>query len=79
MESVLDRVAQKLQQQERLTRDDALELFATGDVIRLGRLAHQVKRARWGDHAHFVINRQINPSNVCVLSCRFCDFATKFS
>lgn len=77
MESVLDRVAQKLQQQERLTRDDALELFATRDVIRLGRLAHQVKRARWGDHAHFVINRQINPSNICVLSCRFCDFATK--
>jgi aminodeoxyfutalosine synthase len=24
-----------------------------------------------------VINQQINPSNVCVLSCRFCDFATK--
>jgi len=36
-----------------------------------------VKRSRWGDRAHFVINRQINPSNICVLSCRFCDFATK--
>src|SRR3989338_2724390 len=77
MAPVLDRVAQKISQQERLTREDALELFATDDVIRLGRLADQVKRARWANHAHFVINRQINPSNICVLSCKFCDFASK--
>jgi aminodeoxyfutalosine synthase len=77
MEPVLDRVTRKLQQQERLTREDALELFAARDLIRLGRLADQAKRRRWQDRAHFVINRQINPSNVCVLSCRFCDFATK--
>jgi aminodeoxyfutalosine synthase len=77
MAAVLDRVAQKLHDRARLTREEALELFATRDVIRLGRLADQAKRARWHDRAHFVINRQINPSNVCVLSCRFCDFATK--
>ncbi len=77
MASILDRVALKVQQQERLTREDALELFKTDDLIRLGRLADQVKRRRWEDRVHFVINRQINPSNVCVLSCRFCDFATK--
>ncbi len=61
----------------RLTRNEALELFATQDLLRLGQLADQAKRARWGNQAHFVINRQINPTNVCVLSCRFCDFATK--
>ena len=77
MASILDRVALKVQQQERLTREDALELFKTDDLIRLGRLADQVKHRRWEDRVHFVINRQINPSNVCVLSCRFCDFATK--
>ena len=77
MASVLDRVTQKIQQRERLTRDEALELFEARDLIWLGRLADEVKRSRWSDRAHFVINRQINPSNVCVLSCRFCDFATK--
>ena len=77
MATILDGVAQKVQQGERLTRDEALELFETPDVIRLGRFADWVKRARWGDRAHFVLNRQINPSNICVLSCRFCDFATK--
>jgi aminodeoxyfutalosine synthase len=30
-----------------------------------------------GDQVFFVINRYINPTNVCVLSCKFCDFAKK--
>ena len=77
MDAVLDRVEQRLQSEERLTGEDALGLFESRDLIRLGRLADQVKRKRWGDRAHFVVNRQINPSNICVLSCRFCDFATK--
>ncbi|MBI2104418.1 MAG: aminofutalosine synthase MqnE [Candidatus Omnitrophica bacterium] len=77
MAAVLDRLAQKLQQGERLAREEALALFGTRDVVALGRLAGAAKRARFGERAHFVINRQINPSNVCVLSCRFCDFATK--
>ena len=77
MASILDSVADKLKRQERLSRQDALEMFESRDVLRLGRLANQLKQARWGNRAHFVINRQINPTNVCVLSCRFCDFATK--
>jgi len=77
MASVLDRVAQDVQAGERLSRDEAINLFASPDVIRVGRLADQAKRTRWADRAHFVINRQVNPTNVCVLSCRFCDFATK--
>ncbi|MBI3330897.1 MAG: aminofutalosine synthase MqnE [Candidatus Omnitrophica bacterium] len=77
MTGLLERVAQRLQQGERLAREDALALFETRDLVGLCRLAGQAKRARFGERAHFVINRQINPSNVCVLSCRFCDFATK--
>ena len=75
--SVLETVETQIQRGERLTREDALELFLADDVVGLGRLADHAKRARWSDRAHFVINRQINPSNVCVLSCTFCDFATK--
>ena len=77
MASILDRVTDRLARQERLDRADALELFETGELLRLGKLANQVRQAKWGNRAHFVINRQINPTNVCVLSCKFCDFATK--
>jgi aminodeoxyfutalosine synthase len=74
---LLSRVEELVGRRERLSREDAIALFGVRDVVRLGRLADQIKRARWGNAAHFVINRQINPSNVCVLHCRFCDYATK--
>ena len=77
MKSVKGSIVQKIEQRERLAREEALELFETDDLVKLGQLADQAKRARWDDRVHFVINRQINPTNVCVLSCRFCDFATK--
>ena len=77
MASLLDRITERLEGRDRLTREDALALFETRDLVRLGKLAHQAKQRRWNNRAHFVINRQINPTNVCVLSCKFCDFATK--
>jgi aminodeoxyfutalosine synthase len=61
----------------RLDRDDGLALFATDDLHGVGRMADHVKSAREGDRVYFVINRHITPTNVCVLSCRFCDFARK--
>jgi aminodeoxyfutalosine synthase len=77
MSDLLSAVEAKLDRGDRLTREDAIGLFGASDVVRLGRLADQVKQSRWSNRAHFVINRQINPTNVCVLSCRFCDFASK--
>lgn len=68
---------EKLNTGERLTREDGVALFATEDLLGLGWMANRVKQRRWGQHAHFVLNRQINPTNICVLSCKFCDFGTK--
>jgi aminodeoxyfutalosine synthase len=67
----------KLEDGERLTRDDGLALFETEDLLSVGRLADQAKTRREGDRVYFVINRHITPTNVCVLSCAFCDFARK--
>jgi aminodeoxyfutalosine synthase len=62
---------------QRLTRDDGLTLFETDDLLGVGRMADRVKTTREGDRVYFVINRHITPTNYCVLSCRFCDFARK--
>ena len=40
-------------------------------------MADHVKTRREGDRVFFVINRHITPTNVCVLACRFCDFARR--
>jgi aminodeoxyfutalosine synthase len=68
---------EKVQAGERLSFDDGLRIFQTDDFAAVGRMADYVKTKMWGDRAYFVLNRHINPTNVCVLSCSFCDFARK--
>jgi aminodeoxyfutalosine synthase len=60
----------------RLTQEDGVRLY-DAPLLELGRLAGAVARDRHGDRVYFTVNRQLNPTNVCVLSCRFCDYAKK--
>jgi aminodeoxyfutalosine synthase len=62
---------------ERLSREDGQLLFETEDLHGLGRMADFAKSRRHGDRVFFVLNRYVNPTNLCVLSCSFCDFARK--
>ncbi|HEX7787587.1 MAG TPA: aminofutalosine synthase MqnE [Methylomirabilota bacterium] len=62
---------------DRLSRQDGLVLFETPDLHGVGRMADFTKSRRHGDQVFFVLNRYVNPTNVCVLSCSFCDFARK--
>ena len=73
----LEPIWEKVRAGERLTREDGLGLFATEDLLGIGRMADHAKSRLEGDRAYFVINRHITPTNVCVLSCSFCDFARK--
>jgi aminodeoxyfutalosine synthase len=67
----------KVQDGVRLSPAEGLTLFASDDLFGLAHMANWVKEQKTGNRATFVVNRQINPTNVCVLSCRFCDYATK--
>jgi len=60
---------------ERLTASDAIELFRSDDIFAIGRLASHVAERKNGKNAYFVINRHINPTNICVNKCRFCAFS----
>ncbi|MBI3111435.1 MAG: aminofutalosine synthase MqnE [Ignavibacteriales bacterium] len=68
---------EKVQKGERLMLEDGVTMFHTGDIISLGKMAHHVQRRKSGDAVYFVLNQKIEPTNVCVLACKFCDFATK--
>jgi len=67
----------KVQAGERLTLDDGLALYRSPDLLGVGRMADHVRTRRHGRRATFVLNRQLNPTNICILSCKFCDFASK--
>jgi len=71
----LEPVWDKVRAGERLSRQDGLLLFESDDLLGVGRMADHAKTRREGDRVYFVINRHITPTNVCVLSCAFCDFA----
>lgn len=62
---------------ERLSFDDGVRMFGSDDFTALGKMADHAKRQVSGDRVYFVLNRQVNATNVCVLSCSFCDFAKK--
>jgi aminodeoxyfutalosine synthase len=62
---------------ERLTFDDALTLYSSGDILALGWMANCVREKLHGNIAYFNVNRHINPTNVCVASCRLCAFGRK--
>jgi len=68
---------EKVRSGTRLTKDDGLALYASDDLIAMGRMANEVARAKSGDSVYFVLNRKLEPTNICVLSCKFCDFAVK--
>src|SRR5437660_12136865 len=70
-------IAEKVERSARLTREDGLALFASPDLLAIGRLADAANRRRNGDRVFFAANQHINPTNVCVLrnTCVFCSFA----
>jgi FO synthase len=62
-----------------LTDDQALTLMtAEGDVLReVCRIADDLRREVVGDEVTYVVNRNINFTNVCYTGCRFCAFAQR--
>ncbi|HEV2670948.1 MAG TPA: aminofutalosine synthase MqnE [Gemmatimonadales bacterium] len=70
-------IAQKVERGERLTRADGLALFASPDLLTIGRLSDVANQRRNGNRVYFAANQHINPTNVCILrnTCVFCSFA----
>src|SRR6202051_2029533 len=70
-------IAEKVLKGERLNFDDGVALYRSGDILAVGWLANMVRERLHGDIAYFNVNRHINPTNVCVASCRLCAFGRK--
>jgi aminodeoxyfutalosine synthase len=61
----------------RISDTDAQRLFESKDLNALGALADLARQRKTGNRASYIINRYINYSNYCILSCQFCAFARK--
>ncbi len=61
----------------RLDFDDGMAMYRTPDLMTLGRMANWAAERRHGKKVYYVLNRQCNPTNFCVLDCKFCEFARR--
>jgi aminodeoxyfutalosine synthase len=62
---------------QRISEADALRLFESKDLNVVGAIADLARQRKVGRRASYIINRYINYSNYCILSCQFCSFARK--
>src|SRR5258705_11209200 len=62
---------------ERISESDALRLFESKDLNAVGAIADFARQRKAGERASYIVNRYINYSNYCILSCQVCAFARK--
>src|SRR5206468_9049848 len=70
-------IAEKVDAGQRLSEADALQVYRSTDLNALGVMASVVRERKNGNVATYILNRYINYSNICILSCQFCAFAAK--
>jgi aminodeoxyfutalosine synthase len=75
--SDLRSIAEKVEGEQRLSEAEAAQLYRSSDLNALGVMASAVRQRKNGNVATYILNRYINYSNVCILSCQFCAFAAK--
>jgi aminodeoxyfutalosine synthase len=72
---MLESIRNKVLSGQRLTKEDAIALFQSNDIFTIGRLGASVAEKKNGKNAYFIVNRHINPTNICVNRCKFCAFS----
>jgi aminodeoxyfutalosine synthase len=62
---------------ERINDGEATRLYRSTDINALGLIANVVRERKNGNRATYILNRYINYSNICILSCQFCAFGAR--
>jgi cyclic dehypoxanthinyl futalosine synthase len=73
--AIAEKIRKKVHAGERLSREEGVALIRDGELLELGALADEV---RWRLHPEpvvtYIIDRNINYTNVCTAQCAFCAF-----
>ncbi|CAN5510203.1 aminofutalosine synthase MqnE [soil metagenome] len=71
----LKQIAEKVRANERITFDEGVLLYETGELGYLGVLANYLREKRHGNKTYFNRNFHIEPTNLCVYDCKFCSYS----
>jgi len=75
MDPALEPVAEKVVSGVRLSREDALLLYRSHDLLGIGQLATMVRERLYGKKTFYVYNQHLNYTNVCINRCLFCAYS----
>ena len=70
---------EKIVNAERLSEDDGRVLFEKASLPFVGAFANLVRERLHGDNTYFNRNFHIEPTNVCVFSCKFCSYSRLYA
>ncbi|MBP8766247.1 MAG: radical SAM protein, partial [Ferruginibacter sp.] len=75
----LRQIATSVLNNKRITDEECLVLFEKGSLGFVGALANDVREKLHGDKTYFNRNFHIEPTNVCVFSCKFCSYSRLYA
>jgi aminodeoxyfutalosine synthase len=67
-------VLAKIEDGVRITPEEGLRLYQSRDLVAVAAMANLVRERRHGSRAFFIRNMHLNPTNVCIVDCKFCGF-----
>jgi aminodeoxyfutalosine synthase len=76
---ILKAIGQKIIQNERISFEDGVALFEKASLPYVGALANWKRNELHGDLTYFNRNFHIEPTNVCVFSCKFCSYSKLYA
>ncbi len=74
----LAQIESKIAKGDRLNTQEGLYLFEKVDLATLGRMADEVRQKKYGKKTFYNKNFHIEPTNVCVFSCKFCSYSRQY-
>ncbi len=78
-DSVLKSIGQKIINNQRISFEDGVALFEKAALPYVGALANWKRNELHGDNTYFNRNFHIEPTNVCVFSCKFCSYSKLYA
>ena len=78
-DSSLKNIAGKVKEGTRISDEECVTLFEKGSLAFVGTLANFIREKLHGDKTYFNRNFHIEPTNVCVFSCKFCSYSKLYA
>jgi aminodeoxyfutalosine synthase len=75
----LKNIATKVKNEQRVSDEECIVLFEKGELPFVGALANYIREKLHGNKTYFNRNFHIEPTNVCVFSCKFCSYSKLYA